>query len=141
MSKRLTTKQKAFAEEYIRNGGNGTQAALKTYETEDYKTAQNISSENLSKPIIIEELVKTARRLGVTEEKIVSPVIDALDSQDLDMRLKGHDRMIKMLNGKDTGLSLNIENASGIEISFKNFGGKDDKSTPGSDAQNASACY
>ena len=134
MPRKLTTKQKAFAEEYIRNGGNGTQAALKTYETEDYKTAQNISSENLSKPIIIEELVKTARRLGVTEEKIVSPVIDALDSQDLDMRLKGHDRMIKMLNGKDNGLSLNIENASGIEISFKNFGGKDDKSTPGSNA-------
>ncbi len=134
MSKRLTTKQKAFAEEYIRNGGNGTQAALKTYETEDYQTASSISKDNLQKPLILEELVKTARRLGVTEEKIVSPVIDALDSQDLDMRLKGHDRMIKMLNGKDSGLSLNIENASGIEISFKNFGGKDDKSAPGSDA-------
>lgn len=134
MSKRLTTKQKAFAEEYIRNGGNGTQAALKTYETEDYQTASSISKDNLQKPLILEELIKTARRLGVTEEKIVSPVIDALDSQDLDMRLKGHDRMIKMLNGKDNGLSLNIENASGIEISFKNFGGKDDKSTPGSDA-------
>lgn len=135
MSKRLTTKQKAFAEEYIRNGGNGTQAAMKVYDTESYKTASAISVENLEKPLIIEELVKTARRLGVTEEKIVSPVIDALDSQDLDMRLKGHDRMIKMLNGKDTGLSLNIENASGIEISFKNFGGKDgNKGTPGSDA-------
>jgi phage terminase small subunit len=134
MSKRLTTKQKAFAEEYIRNGGNGTQAAMKSYDTESYKTASAISVENLEKPLIIEELVKTARRLGVTEEKIVSPVIDALDSQDLDMRLKGHDRMIKMLNGKDNGLSLNIENASGIEISFKNFGGKNDKSTPGSDA-------
>ena len=135
MSKRLTTKQKAFAEEYIRNGGNGTQAALKTYETEDYQTASSISKDNLQKPLILEELVKTARRLGVTEEKIVSPVIDALDSQDLDMRLKGHDRMIKMLNGKDNGLSLNIENASGIEITFKNFGGEDaNKSRPGSDA-------
>lgn len=135
MSRKPTLKQKAFVEEYVRNGGNGTQAALKTYNTDDYKTASAISVENLEKPLIIEELVKTARRLGVTEEKIVSPVIDALDSQDLEMRLKGHDRMIKMLNGKDTGLSLNIENASGIEISFKNFGGKDgNKGTPGSDA-------
>ena len=135
MSKRLTTKQKAFAEEYIRNGGNGTQAALKTYETKDYQTASSISKDNLQKPLILEELVKTARRLGVTEEKIVSPVIDALDSQDLDMRLKGHDRMIKMLNGKDTGLSLNIENANGIEITFKNFGGEDaNTSRSGSDA-------
>ena len=134
MSRKPTLKQKAFVEEYVRNGGNGTQAALKTYNTDDYKTAQNISSENLSKPIVMEELIKTARRLGVTEEKIVSPVVDALDSEDLDMRLKGHDRMVKMLNGKDVGVSLNIENASGIEISFKNFGGKNDKSTPGSDA-------
>ena len=135
MSRKPTLKQKAFVEEYVRNGGNGTQAALKTYGTDDYKTAQNISSENLSKPIVMEELIKTARRLGVTEEKIVSPVVDALDSEDLDMRLKGHDRMVKMLNGKDPGLSLNIENASGIEISFKDFGGKnEDKGTPGSDA-------
>lgn len=134
MSRKPTLKQKAFVEEYVRNGGNGTQAALKTYDTDDYKTAQNISSENLSKPIVMEELIKTARRLGVTEEKIVSPVVDALNSEDLDMRLKGHDRMVKMLNGKDVGVSLNIENASGIEISFKNFGGKNDKSTPGSDA-------
>lgn len=134
MSRKPTLKQKAFVEEYVRNGGNGTQAALKTYGTDDYKTAQNISSENLSKPIVMEELIKTARRLGVTEEKIVSPVIDALNSDELDMRLKGHDRMVKMLNGKDVGVSLNIENASGIEISFKNFGGKNDKGTPGSDA-------
>ena len=135
MSKRLTTKQKAFAEEYIRNGGNGTQAAMKVYDTEDNATARSIASENLTKPNIMDELLRTAERLGVTREKVVSPVIDALDSQDLEMRLKGHDRMIKMLNGKDTGLSLNIESASGIEISFKNFGGKDgNKGTPGSDA-------
>lgn len=135
MSRKPTLKQKAFAEEYIRNGGNGTQAAMKVYDTEDNATARSIASENLTKPNIMDELLRTAERLGVTREKVVSPVIDALDSQDLEMRLKGHDRMIKMLNGKDTGLSLNIENASGIEISFKNFGGKDgNKGTPGSDA-------
>lgn len=134
MSRRLTAKQKAFTEEYVRNGGNGAQAALKVYDTTDFSTASSIASENLTKPNIMEELLRTAERLGATREKVVSPVIDALDSEDLDMRLKGHDRMIKMLNGKDPGLSLNIENASGIEISFKDFGGKNDKSTPGSDA-------
>lgn len=134
MSRRLTAKQKAFTEEYVRNGGNGAQAALKVYDTTDFSTASSIASENLTKPNIMDELLRTAERLGATREKVVSPVIDALDSEDLDMRLKGHDRMIKMLNGKDPGLSLNIENASGIEISFKDFGGKNDKSTPGSDA-------
>lgn len=135
MSRRLTAKQKAFTEEYVRNGGNGAQAALKVYDTTDFSTASSIASENLTKPNIMDELLRTAERLGATREKVVSPVIDALDSEDLDMRLKGHDRMIKMLNGKDPGLSLNIENASGIEISFKDFGGKnEDKGTPGSDA-------
>ena len=135
MSKRLTTKQKAFAEEYVKNGGNGTKAALKAYNTTDISTASSIACENLTKPDIMAELLRTAERLGATREKVVSPVIDALDSQDLDMRLKGHDRMIKMLNGKDPGLSLNIENASGIEITFKDFGGIDGhKSTPRSDA-------
>jgi len=134
MSRKLTPKQKVFTEEYVKNGGNGTKAALKAYDTTDISTASSIASENLTKPDIMAELLRTAERLGATREKVVSPVIDALDSQDLDMRLKGHDRMIKMLNGKDPGLSLNIENASGIEISFKNFGGKNDKSTPGSNA-------
>lgn len=134
MSRKPTLKQKAFVKEYVKNGGNGTQAALKTYDTDDYATARAIASENLTKPNIMEELLRTAERLGATKEKVVSPVIDALNSDELDMRLKGHDRMVKMLNGKDVGVSLNIENASGIEISFKNFGGKNDKSTPGSDA-------
>lgn len=49
---KLTPKQKIFVEEYVKNKGNATQAALKAYDTEDYKTAQNIGSENLSKPII-----------------------------------------------------------------------------------------
>lgn len=140
MAKRLTTKQKAFANEYIKNGGNGTQAALKVYDAKNESVASAIAVENLGKPLIIEELVRTAQRLGVTEEKIVSPVIDALESDDLDMRLKGHDRMVKMLNGKDTGLQLNIENAKGIEITFKNMGANhatDGTSASGSATQDA----
>lgn len=48
--KGLTPKQKAFADEYIRNGGNATKAAI----TAGYskKTAKDIGAENLSKPNI-----------------------------------------------------------------------------------------
>lgn len=53
MARKLTKKQKAFADEVIETG-NGTQSALKTYDTEDYSTAGMIASENLKKPKIIE---------------------------------------------------------------------------------------
>ena len=50
--KKLTPKQERFVEEYIKNGGNGVQAALEVYDTSDYKTASAIASENLDKPVI-----------------------------------------------------------------------------------------
>lgn len=49
MSK-LTIKQDAFVKAYLLNGGNATQAAITAGYSE--KTAQEIGSENLSKPII-----------------------------------------------------------------------------------------
>jgi len=49
--KRLTLKQKAFADNYIKTK-NGTKSALKVYNTTDNLTARVISSENLTKPNI-----------------------------------------------------------------------------------------
>ena len=46
----LKPKQKAFADEYIRNGGNATQAAVAAGYSK--KTAVYIGSENLRKPNI-----------------------------------------------------------------------------------------
>ena len=47
---KLTKKQKAFADEYLRNGGNATQAAIKAGYSE--KTAKETGYENLTKPHI-----------------------------------------------------------------------------------------
>jgi phage terminase small subunit len=49
--RRLTGKQKAFITEYLKNGRNGAQAALKVYNA-NYNVARSISSENLTKPNI-----------------------------------------------------------------------------------------
>lgn len=65
---RPTPKMRAFAKEYVKNEnqyghGNGTQAALKTYNTTDYMTAAMIASANLKKPTVlalIEEEAMTA---------------------------------------------------------------------------------
>ena len=50
MKKELTPKQKAFADEYIKNGGNGTDAARKA----KYKCPEQQAKENLRKPLISE---------------------------------------------------------------------------------------
>lgn len=50
MGVKLTAKQDAFVKAYLLNGGNGTQAAIDAGYSK--KTAQEIGSENLSKPMI-----------------------------------------------------------------------------------------
>ena len=61
MTSELTSKQDAFVKEYIINGGNATQAAIKAgYKV---KTAQKMGSENLSKPLIKDYLEKHRKSL------------------------------------------------------------------------------
>src|SRR6185295_13028722 len=55
MARKITMKQKAFADKYLETG-NRTKAALATYNTTDYSTAGIIGSDNLKKPKIIEYL-------------------------------------------------------------------------------------
>lgn len=51
MAGRLTKKEMGFVKDYLETG-NGTQAALKNYDTESENTAAAIASENLRKPKI-----------------------------------------------------------------------------------------
>lgn len=71
---KLTIKQKAFCEAYLKNGGNATQAAL----TAGYskKTAYAIGLENLKKPVIADYIGK--RQLEV-EKKLEIGADDALN--------------------------------------------------------------
>jgi phage terminase small subunit len=61
---KLTRKQKEFADEYIRTG-NGTQSALKAYDTTDRKTAGVIAVENLTKPSVADYLQENRERAKV----------------------------------------------------------------------------
>ena len=69
--KRLSFKRRNFIKEYVKNGGNGTQAALKTYNTDDYNTAHVIASEILQNPTIQKTIDETARDVGVTTDTIL----------------------------------------------------------------------
>lgn len=57
----LTPKQKAFADEYIRNSGNATQAAIVAGYSK--KSAKSIATENLSKPAIIAYIAERQKEI------------------------------------------------------------------------------
>lgn len=125
----LTAKQEAWAAEYTRNGGNATQAAIKAYPNATPASAKQIGYENLTKLDLSKEIRKEFARQGVTLEKAIKPVVKGLEAKDrdgnddLDKQMRAHDRFMKAINmGDDNGLQLNIENAQGIEITFKNLG-------------------
>lgn len=77
MARKLTKKQRGFVKDYLKTG-NGTQAALKNYDTKDINTAAVIAVENLSKP------------------KIVKSIEDALPEELL------AERHLELLNKRDT---------------------------------------
>lgn len=66
MATKLTKKERGFVRDYIETG-NGTQSALKNYDTTDESTAAMIASTNIRKPKIMAYLEEKA---GVAAENI-----------------------------------------------------------------------
>ena len=139
----LTPKQEKFSAELIKNGGNATAAALKAYPNATYASAKTIGWENMTKLDLAKAIRKEFSRQGVTLEKALKPIVKGLEAvdkegnDDLDKQMRAHDRWLKAstIDKEDNGLQLNIENAQGIEITFKNMGGSN--GTPGSTTQDA----
>lgn len=126
----LTPKQEAFVAEYVRNGGNALQAAKKAYPNQTEKSAQQQGWQNLRKLELAQAIRDEFNRQGVTLEKALRPIVKGLEaktktgSDDLTKQMMAHDRWLKAstIDKEDSGLQLNIENAKGIEITFKDFG-------------------
>lgn len=141
--KRLTPKQEAFVAEYVRNGGNASAAAKKAYPNQTEHSAEMQGWQNLKKPELAKAIRDEFNRQGVTLEKALRPIVKGLEAKtkdgadDLTKQMMAHDRWLKAstIDKEDNGLQLNIENAQGIEITFKNMGGSN--GTPGSTTQDA----
>lgn len=94
----------------IAEGKTQVQSALDSYDTESYEVANAIAVENLQKPSI-QEAVELARvKLNLTPERALKPIDDALNHEDLEMRLKGSDRALKLMSigSKSEGNNINI---------------------------------
>lgn len=129
----LTQKQEAFVAEYVRNGGNASAAAKKAYPEQNENSAAQQGWQNLQKLELAKAIRQEFAKQGVTLDKAIRPIVKGLEAKDkdgnddLDKQMRAHDRWLKasMLDRED-GLQLNIENAKGIEITFKNFRKDDD---------------
>lgn len=137
MPRKPTAKQEKFVAELVKNGGNATAAAQVAYPNATYGSAKTIGWENMTKLDLAKAIREEFSKQGVTLEKAVKPIVKGLEAKDkegnddLTKQLMAHDRWLKasMLDKEDNGVSLNIENATGIEITFKNLGGKDGTNT------------
>ena len=146
--RQLTPKQEIFKAEVVKNGGNATAAAQVAYPNATYGSAKTIGWENMTKLDLAKAIRQELNRQGVTLEKALRPIVKGLEAQDKDgnddltKQMMAHDRWLKAstIDKDDNGLQLNIENAKGIEIVFKNLGARDAddrQSTPGSTTQDA----
>lgn len=123
-NRKVTEKEQKFVKEYVKNGGNGSKAALKAYKTDKPKQAATIAARNLQKPKIRDLLNEELKRQGITLERALQPIGKALVAtkkdtdgsvvEDLDTQLKGSDRALKLLlpdQKSDINVSLNIDSA------------------------------
>lgn len=60
MTRKLTSKQDAFVKAYLLNNGNATQAAISAGYSK--RTAQQVGSENLLKPVIVASIEEHQKR-------------------------------------------------------------------------------
>jgi phage terminase small subunit len=131
--RKLTPKQEAFVAEYVKNGGNAKAAAIKAYPEQNENSAAQQGWQNLQKLELARAIRQEFAKQGVTLDKAIRPIVKGLEAKDKDgnddlqKQMMAHDRWLKasMLDRED-GLQLNIENAKGIEITFKNFRKDDD---------------
>lgn len=97
---KLTDKQRLFCHEYLKDL-NGTQAAIRAGYSEN--SAQQMSTENLSKPLVSEYLNKLKeekfRQVDITVEDIINDIIEtrkaAAESEKLSDRLKANELLGK----------------------------------------------
>lgn len=91
----LTLKQIAFADEYIINGGNATQAAIKAGYSK--KTAETIGFENLRKPKIVEYIASKVRPIVEKREIDIqaqlNSLLDIYDGKVIESRSKQIDHL------------------------------------------------
>jgi hypothetical protein len=84
--------------------------------------AANIANENLKKTTIQEALHIALEKAGITVDLAVAPISQALKDDDLDMRLKGSDRALRLMLPKTDNPTVNINFNQAAQRDSDEFG-------------------
>jgi len=101
MARKLTLKQRRFVKAYVETG-NGTEAAMRAYDTGDRHTAHAIASENLKKKAIHRRVRALLDAEGLTNRKLVVihahylALYDSDDPREKALALKALDMLYKL---------------------------------------------
>jgi len=123
----LSEKEELFCNEYVQNLGNGTEAAMNSYGSDDKPlirtVASSIAAENLRKPHILER-IREVLDLGPLSNESVDAELNFLISQSTDMgSKKGGIEIYNKLKGryekdnkqKQPQVTINIEKREAIK--------------------------
>jgi len=108
--KKLTIKQRDFIKEYVENGGNGTKAALKAYDTSSPETASAIAKENLQKPQVRASLEEMMQANGLDDESLMLIHHGLLNDKNPLVRIKALEMAYKLKGKFETATQENNRN-------------------------------
>lgn len=110
---KLTVKQAKFVTG-LAQGKTNSQAALDAYDTTSERVASVIAAENIAKPSIQHAIELARVKLNITPERVLKPIDDALNDDDVRTRLMGTDRALKLMGiGKEkTDTTINFINSA-----------------------------
>lgn len=95
----LTLKQRIFIKNYLKNG-NATEAAVVAYKVKNRNVAGVIASENLRKPNIVNAIIRSLDKCGLSDNYLAIGLRQIIES--------------------GTGIKANAETTTkGIELAFK----------------------
>ena len=123
MTEKLTAKQQAFCESYVANGFNATQAALSAGYSEN--TAQQMGSENLSKPVIAEYIfkfkAKASEKALITTEDVVKGLMIEAQGIGEDTNTSARITAYKALSDYTGGFDSNKVHNVNVEMSHEEW--------------------
>ena len=129
MSKeKLTPKQKAFAEEYVKNGGNGTEAARKA----GYKSPRVQSAQNLTKPAVLNYIAELQATIDKANGRDIATLADIQAFRARVMKGEEKDAF-----GMDAALTDRLKAANDLEKALKIKEAQEEQKRREEEARNA----
>lgn len=108
----MTIKQKLFVKNYIERNGNGTQAALESYDTTNPNVAHSIATENLRKPTIREAIEEVLHSKGLTLSQVTGNLGYFANSRpekvNAEAALKANIELLKLMHAYPTQKSAHV---------------------------------